>query len=191
MLYASNYMLYQTAFEILSSTNALSPLALPTLPLAEWLVWEHPATNALSLALLAKLRLGDPRIFPKVVLAGESSRTADVHAPGAHALEWVLLREHMEIPEREAGGELDVASLGVCALSREADGRGGLEVAEDRDTILSVDSGRVNGCSVRRTTAANTEKLDLSHDEAVAAAVLAHDAVEMRKTLEVQDLLGW
>jgi hypothetical protein len=173
------------------STNALPPLTLPTLPLAKWLVWEYPATNTLSLALLAKLGLGDPRIFFKMVLAGEGSRAADVHAPGAHALERVLLGEHVEVPERKAGGELDIAGLGGWALGREADGCGGLEVAEDGDTILCVDGGGVDGRGVRGTATADTEELDLGHDEAVAAAVLAHDAVEMCKALEVQNLLGW
>jgi hypothetical protein len=125
-----------------------------------------------------------------MVLAGESRRATDVHAPGTHALEWVLLGEHVEVPERETGGELDVTGLGVCALGGETDGGGGLEVAEDGDTGLCVDGGGVNGGSVGGTAAADAKELDLSHDEAIAAAVLAHDAVEMRKALEVENLLG-
>ena len=38
-------------------------------------------------------------------------------------------------------------------------------------------------------TAADAEKFDLGHDEAVAAAVLAHDTVEVSEALEVENLL--
>jgi hypothetical protein len=96
----------------------------------------------------------------------------------------------LAVPERKTGGELDITGLGVCALGGETDRGGSLEVAKDGNTGLSVDSGGVDGGSVGRTTAAHAQELDLGHDEAIAAAVFAHNTVEMRKTLEVQDLLG-
>lgn len=126
-----------------------------------------------------------------MVLAGESSRAANIHAPGAHAGKGVLLSEHVEIPESEGSSELNVASLGVGAGSAETDGCRGLQVAEDRDTSLCIDSGGINGCSVRGATAADAENFNLSHDESIAASVLAHDAVQVGKALEIQNLLWW
>lgn len=171
-------------------TNALAALALPALALAQRLVGEDPAAHALRLTLLAQLWLGDPCVLLEEVLAGQGSRAADVHAPGAHALEWVLLGKHVEVPQRKGRCEQDVACLWVGARDGQADRGRGLEVAVDGNTGLRVDSGGVDGCSVRGAAAAHAEKLNLRHDEAVAAAVLAHDAVQMGEPLEVEDLLG-
>jgi hypothetical protein len=55
---------------------------------------------------------------------------------------------------------------------------------------LGIDDCRVGSREVRGATAADAEKLDFSHDEAVAAAVLAHHALEMSEALKVEDLLG-
>lgn len=126
-----------------------------------------------------------------MVLAREGSRAANVHAPCAHALEGILLGEHVEVPEGEGRGELQVAGLWVGAGSAEADGRRGLEVAVDGDAGLCVDGSGVDGRGVRGPAAADAEELDLGHDEAVAAAVFAHDALEVGEALEVEDLLGW
>ena len=71
----------------------------------------------------------------------------------------------------------------------EADGRADLEVPKDGDASLRVDDGGVRGERGRRATAAHAEELDFRHDEAVAAAVFAHDAVEVREALQVEDLL--
>lgn len=172
------------------SANALPPLAFAALPLAERLVGEHPSPNTLGLALLAELGLGDPSVLLEMVLTSESGRATNIHAPGTHALEGVLLSEHVEVPQCEAGSELDVAGLWVRALSGETDGCRSLEVAKDGYTSLCIDSGGVHSSSVRGTTAAHAQELDLSHDKAVAAAMLAHNAVEMSKTLEVENLLG-
>ena len=133
---------------IARSANGLGPLALPTLPLAQRLVREHPSPDPLRLSLLAELRLGNPGILLQEVLACQCSRATDVHAPGAHAFEWVLLSKHVQVPESKRGGELDVTRLWVRALGGEADRCGGLQVAEDWDTGLCVDGRGVDGRSV-------------------------------------------
>lgn len=166
--------------------DALATATLAALALAQRLVREDPAANALSLTLLAELGLGDPGILLKVVLPGQRRGAADLHAPGAHTLERVLLSEHVEVPQREGGSELDIAR-GGHAGGGQRDGSGQLEVAEDGHASGGVEGGGVWG---RRVAAcANAEKLDLGHDEAVAAAVLAHDALEVSETLKVEDLL--
>ena len=126
-----------------------------------------------------------------MVVARERSRAADVHAPGAHALEGVLLSEHVKIPQRKTGCQLNITSLWVRAVCSKADGRRCLEVPKDRHAGLRIHGRGVHGCGVRWTAAAHAQELDLGHDEAVAAAVLAHHAVEMSETLKVEDLLGW
>jgi len=123
-------------------------------------------------------------------LPGECRGATDVHAPGTHTLEGVLLGEHMEVPKSKSGGELDVTGLRVGTGCGEADGGRGLEVTVDGDTGLGIDGRGVGGGERGWAAAADAEELDLGHDEAVAAAVLAHHAVEMGETLEVKDLLG-
>jgi hypothetical protein len=55
---------------------------------------------------------------------------------------------------------------------------------------LGVDCCRVGSGEGGWAAAADAEELNLRHDESVAATVLAHNAVEVRKTLKVEDLLG-
>jgi len=124
-------------------------------------------------------------------LPGECGGATNVHAPGTHALERVLLGEHVEVPESKSGGELDVACLRVGTRCGEADGGGSLKVTVDWDAGLRVDGCRVGGGEGGWAAAADAEELNLGHDEAVAAAVFAHHAVEVSEALEVEDLLGW
>jgi hypothetical protein len=70
----------------------------------------------------------------------------------------------------------------------ETDWRRELEVPEDGDPGLgSVDGGGIEDCG--GATCADAEEFDLGHDEAVAAAVLAHHTVQVCEALKVQDLL--
>jgi hypothetical protein len=168
-------------------TNALATTALAALALAQRLVREYPSAHALRLALLAELGLGDPSILLEVVLPGQRSGTADLHAPGAHALERVLFGEHVEVPQGEGGSELHIAA-GRHTGCGQRDGRRELEVAEDGHAGCRVEGGGVR--SRRVAACADAQELDLGHDEAVAAAVLAHDALQVSEALEVEDLLG-
>lgn len=95
----------------------------------------------------------------------------------------------MEVPQRDGGRHLDLTRLGVHASGRQADGGRGLEVPEDGDAGLGIDGGGVGCACGGGTTAAHAEELDLRHDEAVAAAVFAHHAVEVCETLQVENLL--
>ena len=94
----------------------------------------------------------------------------------------------MEVPQRDAGCHLDVARVGVEAVRGEADGRADLKVPEDGDAGLRVDDGGVGGERRRGAAAAHAEELDLRHDEAVPAAVLAHVAVQVGESAQVLDL---
>lgn len=167
--------------------NALATATLAALALAQRLVREDPAANTLRLALLTKLGLGDPRVLLEVVLPGQRRRAADLHAPGAHTLKGVLLGEHVKVPQREGRRKLDVAGARDTG-SRQRDRSGQLEVPEDGHAGCGVEGGGVGGRRV--ATGAHAEELDLGHDEAVAAAVLAHDALEVSEALEVKNLLG-
>lgn len=132
------------------------------------------------------------------MLAGKSGGAANLHAPAAlDTRERVLLGEHVQVPECQTGSHLGNHLTGLLidakAVSRDADGSAELEVAEERHTRAGVgaDGGSVHGLARGGgvTTAADANHLDLGHDEAVAAAVLAHDAVQVRKAGEVVDLL--
>ena len=97
----------------------------------------------------------------------------------------------MKVPESKSGGELDVTGLGVRTGCGEADRGGSLEVTVDGDAGLGVDGRGVGGGEGGWAAAADAEELDFGQDEAVAATVLAHHAVEVSETLEVEDLLRW
>jgi hypothetical protein len=171
--------------------NALSSLPLATFALAQRLLGEHPPADPLGLPLLAELRLGDPTVLLfEMILSCEGSGAANVYAPCAHTLEGVLLGEHMQVPQCQGRGELDVASRRVRTMGGEADGCRCLEEAKEWGTCLCVDCCWVDGSGIGWAAAAHTQEFDLGHDEAVAATVLAHHAMQMCETLKVQDLLG-
>lgn len=74
-------------------------------------------------------------------------------------------------------------------MRRKADRRRELQVPEERDTAVRIDSGNImNSARSARAAATYAQQLDFREDEAIPAAMLAHHAVQMRKALQVVHL---
>ena len=158
----------------LNTTNFLS---------AQRLFRPHPAPEPSSLSLLHLTCLRHPRISLKTILPCQRCWSTNIHSPSAcNTWQGVLLGKHVQVPESDAGGHLD-GTIFRDTRGGEADGRGELEVSEDGNASLRIDDGGVEGCRRRWSAAADAHELDLGHDEAIAATVLAHHAVQMREAL--------
>ena len=76
--------------------------------------------------------------------------------------------EHVQVPEREAGGQARLLARG--------DGFGELQEAEVRFAFFGAH--------------AHADEFDLRHDEAVAGVAFAHEPVQVREAGEVERLLA-
>ena len=100
------------------------------------------------------------------LLSTQRHRRPDVDFPAALALKWLIGTEHVEVPEREAGRQA-VALL-------QSDGVGEVQEAEIGRPFLSAH--------------AHADEFDLGDDEAVAAVVLAHHALQVGEVGEILDV---
>lgn len=97
-------------------------------------------------------------------------RGAEVDAVAALAVQGGVAGEHVQVPQREAGGQA------VAVLFVQGDGRGELEEAE-------VGFGGFGAH-------ADADEFDLRDDEAVARVAVAEEAVQVREAGEVEGLLA-
>ncbi|ROW17972.1 hypothetical protein VPNG_00219 [Cytospora leucostoma] len=149
---------------------------------------QHPAPAPLGLPLLGQLRLRHPVVLGQRLPPGPLGRGPDLRPPVCVARgEDIVTGEHAETPEREAcrHGHISACSHGpVLAAGGQVDhsvGARGRELA----------ARNLEEAEVRRALGAvsHDNQLDLGQDEAVPAAVLAHDVVQVRQASEVLDLL--
>lgn len=140
---------------------------------ADGVLREDPAASALGLPLLGELGLGHPVVAGQGLAAGALGGGADLGLVAGLAGDDLVGGELAETKEGQAGGELLL--LGVVALAGGGElDRGNLEEAKVRGALGAV---------------ADDNELNLGQDEAVAAAVLAHDVVEVGEAAEVLDAL--
>lgn len=125
----------------------------------------HPPPRRLRIPTLANPRSRDPLVAgPPNLLPRQSAGRAHIDLPAVLAGQGHVAGEHVQVPEGHASGEAGLGGGG--------DGGGELEEAEMRD---------VEGAH------ADADELDFGGDEAVAARVLAHAAVQVREPLQVFD----
>ena len=157
----------------------------------ERVFWPNPPAMPLRFSLLKQARLGNPVILVDAIRPCPQNRPADVHAPREAAFvprQRLVFGKHVQIPERQASRERDVAIFRRRrGVRRELDGSRRLEVPEDRG--VSVKARDVDCFARAHAAGANAEQFDLGDDEAVAAAVLAHHAMKMCQAAEILDFL--
>ena len=126
----------------------------------------HPPPGQFGVSLLAALRRRDPIVLLLHDLrARHPARRADLQLPSALTGQRRILRQHMQIPQRQASRQ--------PFLRFQLNGGSQLEEAEI-------------GNSFRAGT--HTYEFDFRHDEAIATAVFAHAAMEMRQRGEIEYL---
>ncbi len=125
----------------------------------------HPPPRRLRVPTLANPRAGNPLIArAHHLLPRQRTRRSHIDLPPVLARQREIARQHVQVPERHARRE--------AGLGRGGDGGGKFEEAKVRD---------VEGAH------ANADEFDFGGDEAVAARVLAHAAVQVGEALEVFD----
>lgn len=125
----------------------------------------HPPARRLRIPTLAYPRPRNPLIpCPEYLLPRQRTRRPNVHLPPVLPGQRHVARQHVQVPQRHAGRKAGLGGRG--------DGGGELEEAEMRD----VEGAHADG-----------DELDFGGDEAVAAGVLAHAAVQVGEALEVFD----
>lgn len=143
----------------------------PLLPPMKRVRRQHPPPHRLRSPHLALLDPRDPLIppLPRHLHAAHPHRRPHLHSPPHLPRQPILLRQHIQIPQRHPRRH---------ALRRARADRG----AEFQESEV----GRfVRGLSAE----ADADELDLRDYEAVAAGVVAHDALHVGEAGEVEDFL--
>lgn len=172
------------------SASSVSHTALAQLLATNRVLGPHPATTPLGFALLSKLWLRHPAVARQCLATGALSRGTNVRAPCGMALRERLVRgQHAQTPEGEAGshGKAVVAlvtRLVLLGVVLEVDVRGDSGGQLARGHLKEAEVGGA------LETVAHDNELDFGQDETVSATVLAHHVVQVRKALEVLDLLN-
>ena len=142
---------------VLRPRPAADPPRRPLLPLLDAL---HPGIPALE-AGLADMHPGQGGAVRRM-------RGPEVDLVAALALERGVAREHVEVPQGEAGGQ--------AGLLAQGDGGGEVQEAEVGFPLLGAH--------------AHADELDFRDEEAVAGVALAHQPVQVRQPGEVERLLA-
>lgn len=143
----------------------------PLLPPMKRIRRQHPPPHRLRSPHLALLDPRDPLIppLPQNLHTAHPRRRPNLHPPPHLPRQPILLRQHIQIPQRHPGRH---------AFRRTR--------ADRRAEFQEAEVGRlVRGLGAE----ADADELDLREQEAVAAGVVAHDALQVGEAGEVEDLL--